>query len=68
MNKKMLTLVALFPMLICCGSNDGPSGGDEPAPGGDDDTPSVVPHEDEKITYVPVEIEKWCNKPTKESE
>ena len=24
--------------------------------------------EDEKVTYVPVEIEKWCNKPTKEIE
>lgn len=24
--------------------------------------------EDEKVTYVPVEIEMWCNKPTKESE
>ena len=24
--------------------------------------------EDEKVTYIPVEIEKWCNKPTKESE
>lgn len=22
--------------------------------------------EDEKITYVPVEVEMWCNKPTKE--
>lgn len=22
--------------------------------------------EDEKVTYVPVEIEMWCNKPTKE--
>lgn len=24
--------------------------------------------EDEKVIYVPVEIEMWCNKPTKESE
>lgn len=24
--------------------------------------------ENEKVTYVPVEIEKWCNKPTRESE
>jgi hypothetical protein len=24
--------------------------------------------EDEKVTYVPVEIEMWCNKPTKEIE
>ena len=24
--------------------------------------------EDEKVTYVPVEVERWCNKPTKESE
>lgn len=24
--------------------------------------------EDEKVTYVPVEIKMWCNKPTKESE
>lgn len=24
--------------------------------------------EDKKVTYVPVEIEMWCNKPTKESE
>ena len=24
--------------------------------------------EDEKVTYAPIEVEKWCNKPTKESE
>ena len=24
--------------------------------------------EDEKVTYVPVEIKMWCNKPNKESE
>lgn len=24
--------------------------------------------ENEKVTYVPVEVERWCNKPTKETE
>ena len=51
MNKKIISLLALFPILVCCGSNNNPGEEDKHAPGGDDSTPGVVPHEEEKITY-----------------
>ena len=51
MNKKIISLLTLFPLLVCCGSNNNPREEEKPAPDGDDNPPSIVPHEDEEITY-----------------